>query len=86
MRSLSAVLVILTGIFGGIVAKALLDRMSIQERTVQGFAMGLASHGLGTARAFQIDEETGAFSGLAMALNGGVTAILAPVLVRLLLT
>lgn len=82
--SLTAVLVILTGIFGAVVAKELFDRVNVREPAVRGFAIGLASHGIGTARAFEIDEETGAFSGLAMALNGGITALLAPILVRLL--
>jgi predicted murein hydrolase (TIGR00659 family) len=82
--SLTAVVVILTGILGAMAAKPLLDRVRVRDPVVRGFAIGLASHGIGTARAFQIDEETGAFSGLAMALNGGVTALLAPLLVRLL--
>lgn len=82
--SLTAVVVILTGILGAVGAKALLDRVGVRDAAVRGFAIGLASHGIGTARAFQIDEETGAFAGLAMALNGGVTAVLAPLLVRLL--
>jgi putative effector of murein hydrolase len=47
--------------------------------------MGLASHGIATARAFQESETAGTFSGLAMALNAVATSILAPLLVRLLL-
>ena len=82
--ALTAVLVILTGIFGAVTAPALLDWVGIRERTARGFAIGLASHGIGTARAFQIDAETGAFAGLAMWLNGAVTALVAPLLVRLL--
>ncbi len=82
--ALTAVLVILTGIFGAVTAPALLDWAGIRERTARGFAIGLASHGIGTARAFQIDAETGAFAGLAMGLNGAVTALVAPLLVRLL--
>ena len=35
-----------------------------------GFALGLASHGIGTARAFQLSEQTGAFAALTMGLNG----------------
>ena len=83
LPSLTAVLVILTGILGGIVAKEILDALRVKERSVQGFAIGLTAHGIGTARAFQADEETGAFSGLGMGLNGAVTAIIVPILVRL---
>jgi putative effector of murein hydrolase len=47
--------------------------------------MGVASHGIGTARAFQLGEQTGAFSALAMGLNGLLTAALLPVLIPNLL-
>ena len=82
--SLTAVLVILTGIIGAVGGKAILDLLRVEDHSARGFAMGLASHGIGTARAFQIDEETGAFSGLGMGLNGILTAIIVPVLVELL--
>jgi putative effector of murein hydrolase len=82
--SLTAVLVILTGILGAAIAKEVLDWIGIREAAVRGFAIGLTSHGIGTARAFQIDKETGAFSGLAMGLNGAVTALIAPIIVGLL--
>ena len=41
--------------------------------------------GIGTARAFQVNEVAGAFSGLAMGLNALATAILLPVLWRLVI-
>ncbi|MCU0520575.1 MAG: LrgB family protein [Anaerolineae bacterium] len=82
--SLTAVLVILTGIIGAVGGIPVLDLLHIKDASARGFAMGLAAHGIGTARAFQIDEETGAFSGLGMGLNGIVTAIIIPVLVELL--
>jgi putative effector of murein hydrolase len=46
--------------------------------------MGTASHGIGTARALQVNELAGAFSGLAMGLNALATAILLPLLARLI--
>ena len=46
--------------------------------------IGVASHGIGTARAFENSEEAGAFSGLGMGLNGILTAILIPILAKLL--
>ncbi len=82
--SLTAVLVILTGVVGAVLARELLNVLRIREPSVQGFAIGLAAHGIGTARAFQVDEETGAFSGLGMGLNGVLTAVIVPLLVRLL--
>ena len=82
--ALTAVLVILTGILGAVIAPYLLDVLRIEERSVRGFAIGLAAHGLGTARAFLVDEETGAFAGLGMGLNGILTALIVPILVDLL--
>jgi putative effector of murein hydrolase len=45
-----------------------------------GFAVGIGAHGIGTARAFQLSEEAGAFSALAMGLNGIATSFLLPFL------
>jgi predicted murein hydrolase (TIGR00659 family) len=78
--SLTAAVVILTGITGAVGAPWVLDRLSIHEPAVRGFAMGLASHGVGTARAFQESEQTGAFAGLGMGLNALMTAVLVPLL------
>lgn len=83
--AVTAVLTILTGVTGAIVAPFILNWLRIERADARGFSMGLASHGIATARAFQESETAGAFSGLAMALNAVATAILAPVLFRLLL-
>lgn len=79
--ALTAALVIGTGIFGAVVGPWLFDRLRIASPAARGFALGLASHGIGTARAFQSGAEMGAFAGLAMGLNGALTALLAPWLV-----
>ncbi len=81
---LTAVLVILTGILGAMIAAPLLSLLGVTDPNARGFAIGLASHGIGTARAFQMDEETGAFSGLGMGLNGILTALIIPILMTLL--
>jgi predicted murein hydrolase (TIGR00659 family) len=78
LPSLTAVLVILTGMTGAIVARPLLNWLRIDAHPVRGFALGVASHGIGTARAFQVSEEMGAFAGLAMGLTALVTAVVAP--------
>jgi len=80
LPSLTAVLVILTGIIGAVSAQALFRRLRCDDPAVQGFAMGVASHGIGTARAFQMGEQAGAFAALAMGLNGLLTALMLPVL------
>jgi predicted murein hydrolase (TIGR00659 family) len=83
LPSLTAVLVVATGILGAVLARGTLNLLRIQDHAVRGFAVGVAAHGIGTARAFQVSETMGAFAGLAMGLNGLVTAFLFPLLVRL---
>jgi len=69
LPSLTAVMVILTGVVGAVAAPALLEWLRIRDDAVKGFAIGVAAHGIGTARAFQISTLAGAFSGLAIGLN-----------------
>ena len=80
LASLTAVFVILTGIVGSIGFPLLFRVLKIRDHAVQGFAVGLAAHGMGTARAFLFSEEMGAFSALAMGLNGLLTAVLLPLI------
>lgn len=80
--TLAAVFVICTGIFGAVTVTPLMNALRITDFAARGFAAGLASHGIGTARAFQVDGVAGAFAGLAMALNGLATALLAPVIIH----
>ncbi|HYD52969.1 MAG TPA: LrgB family protein, partial [Gemmatimonadaceae bacterium] len=82
--ALSAVVVIATGLLGGVIGPALLRRIGVQRRAAVGLALGAAAHGLGTARAVEEGRVEGAMSGLAMGLTGIVTALLAPALVALL--
>lgn len=80
LPSLTAALVILTGIIGAMTVTPLMNALRIEDWRVRGFAVGLAAHGIGTARAFQVNELAGTFAGIAMGLNGLVTAMLAPLL------
>ena len=82
--ALTAVAVILTGIMGAIVVTPLMNRLGITDFRARGFAAGLAAHGIGTARAFQVDEVAGTFAGIAMSLNALVTSLLVPIAVTLL--
>lgn len=84
--SLTAVLVITTGILGAVGARSLFDALGLKDPAIRGFAIGVASHGIGTARAFQVSEQAGAFAALAMGLNGLLTALLLPVLLPWLKT
>ena len=82
--ALAAMMVIFTGIFGAAVANPVLDKARVTDRAARGFATGLAAHGVGTAHMFQTSEISGTFSGIAMGLNGLLTACLIPLLAFLL--
>jgi predicted murein hydrolase (TIGR00659 family) len=83
--ALTAVLVICTGILGAVIVTPLMNAMRLRDYAARGFAVGLASHGIGTARAFVVDPVAGTFAGIAMGLNAIVSSLLVPVFVRLLL-
>ncbi|MBD3610919.1 MAG: LrgB family protein, partial [Hydrogenovibrio crunogenus] len=84
LPSLTAVLVVVTGILGAIMGIKLFQLMKIKDDSVKGIAMGVTAHGIGTARSFQESSEMGAFSGLAMALSAVLTALILPYLVTFL--
>lgn len=81
--TMTALVVLLTGISGALMATPLLNAMRVRDWRARGFAVGVAAHGFGTARAFQVHATAGAFAGLGMGLNALVTAILAPIVLRL---
>lgn len=78
LPSLTAAMVILTGILGASVGPWLLEKLRITNPMAQGLAMGTASHGIGTGRAIYMGDVAAAFSGLAMGLNGLATTVLLP--------
>jgi predicted murein hydrolase (TIGR00659 family) len=82
--ALTAVLVISTGIVGAIAGPAIQRWLRVEDDRVTGLAIGIAGHGIGTARALQISEVAGAFAGLGMSLNGVLTGMLLPLTVHLI--
>jgi putative effector of murein hydrolase len=84
LPSLTAVLVVMTGVIGAVMARSLLRllRIADDDHATFGFAVGVAAHGIGTARAFQLSETAGAFAALAMGLNGVATALLLPLILQ----
>ncbi len=81
--ALTAIMVLMTGVSGAILATPLLGLMRIRSDRARGFALGVTAHGIGTARAFQLNETAGVFSGIGMGLNAILTAILAPLILVL---
>jgi predicted murein hydrolase (TIGR00659 family) len=75
----TAVIVIATGVFGAAFGPGILALAGVTDHRAVGFAMGVASHAIGTARAFQISDRAGAFASLGMILNALLTMALVPV-------
>lgn len=78
--SLTAIITIVTGIIGAALGTFVLDLFRIRNMAARGFAFGLASHGIGTARAMAKHKEAGVFAAVAMGLSGIVTAAIIPLL------
>lgn len=78
LPSLSAALVVLTGVLGAVIGAAVLAVVRVRDDRARGLALGVASHGIGTARAFQISDLAGAFSALAMGLMALISAFALP--------
>jgi putative effector of murein hydrolase len=81
--ALTATFAILAGILVSIAVEHLLGWAKVKDWRAFGLAAGTAGSGIGTARAFQLNEQAGAFAGLALGLNGLATAIVVPLLVHL---
>jgi len=82
--SLTAIITVLSGIMGAIFGTFTLDFLKLKDMTARGFGIGLASHGIGTARAMSRNETAGVFSALALGLNGIATSILVPLFFKVL--
>lgn len=82
--SVTSVVVFCVGIFGSIFGEWILRRCGVRDPEARGFALGAAAHGIGTARAIEMGAVEGALSGLAMALMGLATALLAPLMEKYL--
>lgn len=76
--AVTSVVVFCTGLLGSICGPKLLNISRVNDPMAVGFALGAASHGIGTSRAVEIGALEGAMAGLAMALTGFVTAMLLP--------
>jgi len=83
VAALAAVFVLITGVLGAMCGPELLRRIGVRHPAAQGMALGITAHAVGTARALQESEESGAFAALAMSLMGMLTAVVLPLVVVL---
>jgi predicted murein hydrolase (TIGR00659 family) len=82
--SLAAIFVLITGLLASLLVGPAMAVLRVTDWRAQGLAAGTAGHGLATARMLLLSETAGAFGGLAIGLNGVITAIVVPLLVTLL--
>ncbi|CAA6816150.1 MAG: LrgA-associated membrane protein LrgB [uncultured Campylobacterales bacterium] len=76
--SLAVSFVVITGILGALFGTSIFKFMGIKDDRAKGFALGVVSHGIGTARAVEISQKSAAFGALAMGLCGLFTAVFLP--------
>lgn len=82
--SLTAVIVLFCGIFGGIIGPYVLKILKINSSIAKGLALGASSHSVGTVKAMEMGVIEGAISGLAIGLMGVMTALLIPLIHQLI--
>lgn len=76
--ALAGAVIILTGIAGSLLAETVCKVCHITHPIAKGLALGTSAHAVGTSKALQMGEVEGAISGLAIAVAGVLTALLAP--------
>jgi len=76
--------VILVGLFGAVFGFKVLDLGHVKSPIAQGLSMGTASHAIGTSAAMEVSKKYGAYSSLGLTLNGILTSLLTPMVLRLL--
>jgi len=81
---LVALFVVITGVFGMAVGDLLFIRLAVKQGLAKGAGFGAASHGAGTARAYEIGQEEGVVASLVMMLSGIVTVVVAPLIGRIM--
>ena len=70
--ALSAIIVILTGIFGAAFGMMFLRLFGVKRPIAQGLAMGAAAHAVGTSQAMLRSRRLGAYSSIGLILNGHI--------------
>jgi putative effector of murein hydrolase len=84
IESLLAVGIMISALSGAVLGPAVLRLAGVRDRRAVGLALGCASHGVGTARAFEIDSTAGAFASVGMSLTAICAGFVLPWLLRLI--
>ena len=82
--TITVAVIILTGVLGNMMGELICKVFHITEPIAKGIAYGASAHAIGTAKAMELGEVEGAMSGLAIAVSGILTVILAPLFAQLM--
>ena len=82
--SLTAIITLITGVVGASLGVFVFDLMKLKKMEARGFSLGLASHGIGTARAMSRDKNAGVFAAVGMGLSGLITSIIVPLFLKII--
>jgi predicted murein hydrolase (TIGR00659 family) len=77
--TITVAVIIITGVLGNMFGELICKVAHIEEPIAKGLAFGASSHAIGTAKAIEIGDVEGAMSGLAIAVSGIFTVLLASV-------
>ena len=77
---LTALFVILTGIFGASFGQLALYWLPLKSKLSMGASFGLAAHVAGSSKAYELDNEVGTIAALVMVLTGLFNVLIAPLL------
>ncbi len=82
--SITVAVIILTGVFGGMICETLFKILRIDEPIARGVAIGASSHAIGTAKAMELGEVEGSMSSLSIVVCGIITVVVAPLFANLI--
>lgn len=82
--SLTAAVVVCVGLLGAILGFKVMQLMKVNSPIAQGLSIGTAAHAVGTSTAMEVSKKYGAYASLGLTLNGILTSILTPTILRLM--
>ena len=82
--TITVAVIVVTGVIGNILGELICKVFKIEEPISKGLALGCSAHAIGTAKAIEMGEKEGAMSGLAIAVSGILTVVMAPLFANFL--
>ena len=83
---ITVILVIVTGITGATLGPSLYKMLNVDDKVAIGVSLGSAAHAVGTSKAIEMDKEIGAMAGLSIGLTGLYVILVAPLILRVILS